>query len=281
MEKWNFSEYSRIYTKSYAEIDEKIQTSISKSILNCLQNPERFLMRIKKIDLSLLAQIFFLSTPDRLSSHSIEIHRKINQGFYDSYFSKILEERIFLELMRFFDPNIFKNERKGMLKELDSCTIELGASELRAKNLLKIIVFFTISCIDEKGRINLELRNKLKYVFRNLMTQKFSFSTYHIFNLIEKLFQEMVDKKYFIRKKNKKTRALTKEIRDIFVEKDIYVKDSFLSNLRNNLCETETKLDHFLNKIQMKVTHVTKIYNKAFLIPFVFFRRLNDQIFLK
>ena len=260
MEKWNFSEYSRIYTKSYAEIDEKIQTSISKSILNCLQNPERFLMRIKKIDLSLLAQIFFLSTPDRLSSHSIEIHRKINQGFYDSYFSKILEERIFLELMRFFDPNIFKNERKGMLKELDSCTIELGASELRAKNLLKIIVFFTISCIDEKGRINLELRNKLKYVFRNLMTQKFSFSTYHIFNLIEKLFQEMVDKKYFIRKKNKKTRALTKEIRDIFVEKDIYVKDSFLSNLRNNLCETETKLDHFLNKIQMKVTLAIDFY---------------------
>lgn len=227
--------------------------------MKCLKKPKSFLIRIRKLDLSLLAQIFFLSGPDKLSMQSMDIHRKINQHFYDSYFNRIVEECTFKELMRFFmDLNIFINEKNDLLKHLDICGIELGASELPKKSLIKIVVFFAVSCIDEEGRINLYLRNKLKYVFRNLKTHKLSFSTYHIFDLIERILHEILDENFFILKKTKKRRTLMKETIDIFENKNIFVKDSYLSILRNDMKNADTKIANFLNKIQLKVTHVTK-----------------------
>lgn len=260
--------YKELYNKSFSSFKKEHEKFIFMKVYECLQDKKKFIEDNLDDEIKLLLiQISYLSFP-----------KIMDQTLFDEHFAllkKVLSEKLLINLENYqnemeevyhvtqnfetYKENITSIE--SMIKKYRDRYIAL-VYQSKVELKILILIVFVMSYHDyseEVLTINLELKNKIKYLIRNFDDNQFSLMNFHIQDFIEKILEELISDE-------KGSKNMQLENLEIFMDLKLKLKinapqeEQLIPVIRtSNTKKLDELIDNSLEKISSRLNVIQKI----------------------
>lgn len=263
--------YKELYSTLFSSFQNNWVSFLIQKCFDYLANKKEFIQNNLNLELqAILIEFLYLSFPKRMDENLFNSQMRSAKHLKEANFEldaqnneRVLQLQYLVNLTWDYDTyqkQIFEIER--ILKYVKSKWIGYCCIMTYEQKLILVVVLVMSyhTFPEQKGcEIDLELRNKVKFVIRNLTDQRDLFLVYHLQNLIEKIIEEI----YFGDKESKNLEVSNIELIDTLRRQlniKIVAKDNgfiLLRKGRNN--KFEEKLENLLreNFYKRKVIYIS------------------------
>lgn len=277
--------YKELYCVLFLNFRQNWESFIIRKCFECLANKRDFIKNSVDFELqAILIEFLNLSFPKRMDENHFYSHIKCSRQIKEENFEVALQSKerkvqiqYLADLTKDYDTyqkQIIEIER--ILKYVKSKWAGFSSKITYEQKLIMVLVL--VICYHtglDQGTcdIDLELRNRVKFVIRNLADQRDLFHIYHLQNLIEKIIEEI----YFGEKEKRNLEVANVELIDTLRRQSNItagVKDTKFIDLRKG------KKNEFQDKVEYLVSQ-NELKRKVIKIFFTIFHHFFFRFLIK